>query len=740
VYYLVAFLIAGFVFGLLEHWLWTGGSTTIAASFFSAIFASVTSLVWGLAVAITGSLLIRVPFVAFVKRRWHEWISTSANENRQEAAHRLARVLVALLLLALAPLPLRKIFQYLWSLQDSAIALELAVATAVLSAVAITTVWYVFSKLLGRFLACLDQRIALPWPHRPSLRVFLFLVCPAIAVIVPFAARNRDSLGRIATGLELFALPLMALPLAMAIAGVRQNLSSIARRLWISATTIIYLAAILACVTAYDHCVSDARLAETGPAAAVGANVLRSLSDFDRDHAPAIFGGADCAPFDANRGPRALDIGGNGIDENCDGQDSPKNASSLVASKPELFYGRLPSERVKKYNIVWMIIEAVRADHVGALGYRIPTTPAIDALAADSWLFSKAYSHSSATLLAFPSFLTGRNPTALQWEWIKGRPQLKKNHKTAAERLAAVGYHSGLIVNGYLTGRAVGLHQGYDEVITVRPVEGRIEKDKSRYSPISAMHAIKFVEGILNREGEGSPFLLTVYFPDAHAPYERHEENKSSELGKLAVSAYDEEIAFTDRYVGFLVDYLRNRPPVWENTIVIVHADHGEEFRERGNRFHARTCYEESVHVPLIVMIPGMKARRIDTPVGLVDLLPTLLELLGIKPDAGDELDGQSLLIPVFSPQLIAADRPLFCAVVSQSATAGDFYRTAVRWAGFGFFYDFKNGRSELYDLERDPRETRDISADPVHRARVRLMKEMLESVRTGNLGSYADF
>src|SRR4029450_13047212 len=98
---------------------------------------------------------------------------------------------------------------------------------------------------------------------------------------------------------------------------------------------------------------------------------------------------------------------------------------------------------------------------------------------------------------------------------------------------------------------------------------------------------------------DAQPFFLLVYSSSPHDPYSKHAE-LAIDFGEEEMDRYDAEIAFTDRGVGFLIDYLKYRPPLWDNTIFVFTSDHGEEFGEHGGRIHAFTCYFESVHVPLM--------------------------------------------------------------------------------------------------------------------------------------------
>ena len=123
------------------------------------------------------------------------------------------------------------------------------------------------------------------------------------------------------------------------------------------------------------------------------------------------------------------------------------------------------------------------------------------------------------------------------------------------------------------------------------------------------------------------------------------------------------------------------------DTIVVFNADHGEDFGEHGETTHGYTCNRQGVHVPLIVKIPGVKPKRIDTPVALLDIVPTLLEAIGEVPGAM-QFDGQSLLVPAFAPTRIDAARPFFCSTLLQDETHANFFIRGVRAGTQAYVHD----------------------------------------------------
>ncbi len=199
-------------------------------------------------------------------------------------------------------------------------------------------------------------------------------------------------------------------------------------------------------------------------------------------------------------------------------------------------------------------------------------------------------------------------------------------------------------------------------------------------------------------------FFLWVHYYDPHHEYETHEGIRS--FGDEPVDVYDHEILFTDHHVGRLLDDLEARG-LTDETIVVITGDHGEGFGEHGVDFHGYHLYAPQTKVPLIVKIPGIAPRRVTTAVGHVDLLPTLANLVGAEPT--DEMMGESLLDLAMGE---AREDPTHY-VFQQVAWTGNDIRGAAS-AECHVIYNVRPHSSwELYHLETDPDETRNIIDDP---------------------------
>lgn len=357
---------------------------------------------------------------------------------------------------------------------------------------------------------------------------------------------------------------------------------------------------------------------EQGTASTRVVRRLLALGDRDGDGYAGRFGGADCDDANPDRHPAAIDIVGNGLDENCTGADAvarPLEAPAVTA-RPR---GRQP-------DILLVSIDALRADHLSAWGYGRPTSPAIDQLAAAGTRFAWAVTPSPTTRHALPALLDGRYASLAQRD---GRPG------SLAEVLQAAGYATGAVLCG-------------DRLVVADALRGFQEVDRSPEAARAASpgldNAGAVVDAALRWWGPRTsgvsrgPAFLWVHLYEPHHPYVA--PPGSPDFGAREIDRYDAEIAAADRELARLfaaVDPAR--------TIIVLAADHGEEFGEHGLRFHARSLYNQVIRVPLVVRAPDSPGQVIASPVSLVDVMPTVLELAGVPAPPG--LSGRSLAATV---------------------------------------------------------------------------------------------
>jgi arylsulfatase A-like enzyme len=311
-------------------------------------------------------------------------------------------------------------------------------------------------------------------------------------------------------------------------------------------------------------------------------------------------------------------------------------------------------------DIVLIVVDTLRADHVSLYGHERATTPHIDALAAEGSWFPRAYAHSSWTLPSMASLLTGLLPhqhRAVRDPDHKRRfGRLEPEVETVAEQLAAAGYAPGAVVNNTFFAPMFGLDQGFGSSwnqvgssnhthrSAPATVDAALAWLRDQQAPVFLLlHFMEphllydppaAVRGVFTGPGVAPvpvPWGLRetqiVAFEDGRAPPPEHIEY----IEKL----YDEEIHYVDRAIGQLLDALRARSR-WPQTVVIVTADHGEEFFERGGFEHGHSLYGELTRVPLVVAGPGMARGEVDDVVQHVDVAEGILALGGLARDGSE--------------------------------------------------------------------------------------------------------
>lgn len=591
---------------------------------------------------------------------------------------------------------------------------------------------------LTRMLGAVDARIRLPVPGG-MLGYLSYAVVPVGALAAWVLVRFGEELGTLT--LVFLSLPFVAVQ-GFVWRALRPWWPS--PRRW-AVVGVVWVGMVVTVSVGLDSREGLRALTRRGVVFPASVKLLRGLTDLDADGHSSVLGGRDCAPFDGARAPGAREIVGNGIDEDCDGEDAVETAEGEDSPR-RLLYGKLPSEQVRRYNIVWIVVDALRADAVGFTRFEgkkpqkgRSATPYLDELAKESWVFHNAYSQSSMTMLSMPSMFAGRWPGNMGWRKHTNRPNAVDDELLIAEQLKEAGYRTGKVASGYLVKRLPGQFQGQDTILNYW-LGGKRNPWFKYASRLAVAMGIEFLESDPTFPRSDQPFFLTLYTDGPHNPYILHPDSGFA-TNKTPWSRYRGEIADTDQLLKTLLEYLRyqDEGKLWDNTIVIVSADHGEEFKEHGNTFHARTCHEESVHVPLLVRIPGMAPTQIDTRVAMVDVVPTLLDFLGMAPGR-DDLDGQSLAIPALEPSAVDPHRPIFCTTTSIKASFGKFLRRSVRRDDLVLMTDPVNAEELLFNSTEDRAEQRDLMKSTDRGPEVEALRRALSRTLTGNISELSFF
>jgi arylsulfatase A-like enzyme len=266
------------------------------------------------------------------------------------------------------------------------------------------------------------------------------------------------------------------------------------------------------------------------------------------------------------------------------------------------------------HDVVLISVDALRADHVAAYGYGRSTTPNLDALAAEGTRFEHAYCPTPHTSYSLSSMMTGKYLRPLL------ALGLGEDSETWAQHLRRYGWRTGAFYP---------------------PAVFFIDED--RFTRFETEHfgfeyaKVEFADPALREQQVAAfvdaapldrPLFLWVHFFEPHEPYVVHADHLFAGGSSPDVDAYDSEVATADDGIGRIARVVRGRRP---GAVVVVTADHGEEFGEHGGRYHGTTVYDEQVRVPLVVVGPGVRAGQVvPTVVQTIDLLPTALSALGI--------------------------------------------------------------------------------------------------------------
>jgi arylsulfatase A-like enzyme len=516
-------------------------------------------------------------------------------------------------------------------------------------------------------------------------------VIAACAWVAPLALRGR---------------PARLLPLGVALGMILASLAVTARE-----------------ARALERDPSVARAVERdAPLGRVGLALARKATDRDHDGASPLFGGGDCDDRDPAVSPLASDVPGNGVDEDCSGADLPPPP----AVKPALVT-TTPAAIDRDFNLIFITVDTLRASELGFMGYGKPTSPNLDALAAQSVVFDRAYSMASYTGKALAPMLIGKYPS----ETLRDGGHFNTygpGNVFLAERLRKAGLSTmGAASHWYFKERS-GVTQGFDTFdLSAMPASGQGDTDSTTTGAALTDAAEKLLQA-----RSGSRFMLWVHYFDPHAQYVPHDgapdfTDPARPAGWKQHAGYDGEVWFTDQQIGRLLDYARTQP-WWKDTVVVLTSDHGEALGEHGIHFqHGWEIWEPLMRIPLLFYVPGMRPHHVTVKRSAIDIVPTVLDLMRVPPPPPGELSGQSLMADLTAkPGESPEERDVYLDMPDGPYT--HLRRGILHGPTPGMKLIHLGGRQyQLYDLSRDPDEREDLAGDP---AKLQPMLEALSAKR----------
>ncbi len=392
-------------------------------------------------------------------------------------------------------------------------------------------------------------------------------------------------------------------------------------------------------------------------------------------------------------------------------------------------------------NVLILLVDAMRPDHLGCYGYARPTSPTIDGLAKRGVLFADATSPSSYTRASVPSILASVHPGAhgvfSQGEQVE---TLSDEFTTLAEALKARGYATAAFVPNPSLHHAFNFDQGFDLYDDDFQIGAGADYEAYETARKINDRTLRWL-----RSTRGKPYFAYLHYRDVHGPYvppppydrmfapagggrpltraeylaqpiDLRRPRRFQDLDSY-VALYDGEIRYTDDQLARFLETL-SKEGFLDNTVIFVTADHGESFVEHGMWTHGTDLYQELTHVPLLLVLPDGKdaGRRVQLPVETIDIYPTILSLLGS--DIPAQLQGESLFDAIDGRT--DPHRPVFSeARVKKRHRPSNYGQiVAVRSGEWKLIYNRRTRATELYHLTEDPAEVTDLTAREPAKAR----------------------
>ena len=463
------------------------------------------------------------------------------------------------------------------------------------------------------------------------------------------------------------------------------------RRAWLF-TFVILLSSpfVVQGVTSADVAVSSVTMIErTSLLSKRSLQFYRWLTDGDGDGVSDQFGGHDCDDDNPSVRPGRLDLPNNQQDENCSGKAFSLRDVPLRVPQP------VTKKTAKQYNVIVLTVDALRYDVVDS------DMPNLKALAESSVWFENAYSHSATTYWSMASLMTSKLPSQLEM----GRDQTPVSRETLlAEVLGRSGWMPYLLSNVtifFVRGLSQGVPGPQRDYSTSHfTVHG--EKPGAEHLTTQIFKKLDHWQ----KSSRDKPFFLWAHHFDAHDPYFEVPGFPSEEMSDFG--RYRAIVRSIDAQIGRLTTELKKRG-LWEETILVITSDHGEEFGEHGGRFHGKTLYEEMTRVPLLMRVPDLDGRRIVTPIGQREVAPTILGLVGIR--GPKSFTGRDLSQALRSGSEIPSV-DVFMETLPDSNYGK--HLLGLRRGSMKGILDVSSNRVELYDLSKDPHERENLSGEEI--------------------------